>query len=102
MSLTFDEARHFLARTTFGGTPDEIRRVMQLDHGTAASHFFMGGRVKGGFYGAPPSLKNLQAGDLKHTLDYRALYATVIEKWWGLPAMSFGTGRDPAIDCFTR
>ncbi|MBP8116974.1 MAG: DUF1501 domain-containing protein [Nitrospira sp.] len=72
------------------------------DHGTAAPHFFIGGRVKGGFYGAPPSLRDLQAGDLKHTLDYRAVYATVIEKWWGLPAMSFGTGRYPAIDCFTR
>ncbi len=31
MSLTFDEARHFLSRTAFGGTPEEIRRVMPLD-----------------------------------------------------------------------
>ena len=71
------------------------------DHGTAAPHLFMGGRVKGGFYGAPPSLRDLQDGDLKHTLDYRAVYATVIEKWWRLPAMSFGSGRYPALDCLT-
>ena len=71
------------------------------DHGTAAPHFFMGGRVKGGLYGVSPSLRDLQDGDLKHTLDYRAVYATVIEKWWGLPAVSFGTGRYPALDCLT-
>ncbi len=61
----------------------------------------MVGRVKGGLYGVPPSLRDLQDGDLKHTLDYRAVYATVIEKWWGLPTVSFGTGRDPALDCLT-
>ncbi len=37
MPLTFDEARHFLSRTTFGGSPDEIRRVMQLDRATAVA-----------------------------------------------------------------
>ena len=31
MSLTFDEARHFLSRTAFSKTPEEIRRVMPLD-----------------------------------------------------------------------
>lgn len=69
------------------------------DHGTAAPHLLMGGRVKGGLYGTSPSLTDLQQGDLKHTLDYRSLYATVCEKWWGLPAVSFGTGRYPAVDC---
>ena len=69
------------------------------DHGTAAPHLLMGGRVKGGLYGTSPSLIDLQQGDLKHTLDYRSLYATVCETWWGLPAVSFGTGRYPAVDC---
>ena len=69
------------------------------DHGTAAPHLFVGGRVKGGLYGVPPSLTNLQDGDLKYTTDYRSLYATVIEKWWRLPAIAFGKGDYPAIDC---
>lgn len=69
------------------------------DHGTAAPHLLMGGRVKGGLYGMPPSLRDLQDGDLKHTIDYRSLYATVIEKWWGLPSVTFGRARHPAIDC---
>ena len=69
------------------------------DHGTAAPHLLMGGRVKGGLYGLPPSLTDLQDGDLKHTIDYRSLYATVIERWWGLPSMAFGMRGHPAIDC---
>ncbi len=69
------------------------------DHGTAAPHLVMGGQVKGGLYGMPPSLTALQDGDLKYTIDYRSLYATVIEKWWGLPPVTFGRGRHPAIDC---
>ncbi len=37
MPMTFDEARHLLSRTGFGGTPDEIRRVMALDRRTAVA-----------------------------------------------------------------
>ena len=35
MGMTFEEARHFLARTGFGGTPDEIRVLAKLDRKTA-------------------------------------------------------------------
>ncbi|WHZ21804.1 MAG: putative SIGNAL PEPTIDE PROTEIN [Nitrospira sp.] len=35
MSLTFDDARHFLSRSGFGGTPGEIRRLMTLDRAVA-------------------------------------------------------------------
>lgn len=69
------------------------------DHGTAAPHFFLGGRVKGGLYGTLPSLTDLQNGDLKHTVDYRSLYATVIERWWGLSPVLFGSQRQPPIEC---
>lgn len=71
------------------------------DHGTAAPHLLMGGRVKGGLYGMPPSVTDLQNGDLKYTTDYRSLYATVIEKWWGLPSVTFGSERHQAIDCLS-
>jgi uncharacterized protein (DUF1501 family) len=54
------------------------------DHGTAAPHFVMGGRVKGGFYGPPPSLSDLVDGHLRHAIDYRSLYATAARGWWGL------------------
>src|SRR6185437_7196160 len=44
------------------------RRVQEnagggTDHGTAAPMFIVGGRVKGGIYGAPPSLTDLDHGD---------------------------------------
>lgn len=54
------------------------------DHGTAAPHLLLGGRVKGGFHGAQPRLDDLDAGDLKFATDYRRLYATVARRWWGL------------------
>ncbi len=59
---------------------------MGTDHGTAAPHLVMGGQVSGGLYGRQPNLTDLEGGDLKHALDFRALYATVAERWWGLPA----------------
>lgn len=60
------------------------------DHGTAAPHLAMGGRVRGGFYGAQPRLEELDAGDLKFSLDYRRLYATVARRWWGLDNAALG------------
>lgn len=59
------------------------------DHGTAAPLFAMGGGVKGGLYGAYPSLSELQDGDLRHTVDFRDVFATVAGGCWGLQR-SFG------------
>ncbi|SMF98418.1 DUF1501 domain-containing protein [Burkholderia singularis] len=57
------------------------------DHGTAAPHFVMGGRVRGGLYGAPPALGRLDGnGNLPVAVDFRQLYATVLGPWWGLDA----------------
>ena len=54
------------------------------DHGTAAPQFVMGGAVKGGLHGAYPSLHDLQDGDLRHTVDFRSVFATVAQGCWGL------------------
>ncbi|MFC5449495.1 DUF1501 domain-containing protein [Paenibacillus aestuarii] len=51
------------------------------DHGTAAPMFVLGGRVKGGLYGDYPSLTQLDNGDLKYEVDFRAVYGTLIDKW---------------------
>lgn len=53
------------------------------DHGTASSHFILGGKVKGGLYGKQPSLTDLDNGDLKFNIDYRSLYNTILSKWYG-------------------
>lgn len=62
------------------------RRIEQnnsngTDHGTAGPIFVLGGKVKGGLYGAYPSLTDLDNGDLKYTTDFRRVYATLLDKW---------------------
>ena len=58
---------------------------MGTDHGTANVHFAIGGRVRSGLYGQMPNLTRLDgAGNLVHHIDFRQVYATVIERWWGL------------------
>lgn len=68
------------------------------DHGTAAAHFIIGGKVKGGLYGKPPALNQLENGNLVHAVDFRSLYNTVGEKWWRLPANSLMGGRFNRLD----
>lgn len=67
------------------------------DHGTANTHFVMGGQVKGGLYGKPPALHQLENGNLMYGVDYRSLYTTVTEKWWRLP-VSMPNGRFNSLD----
>ncbi len=65
------------------------------DHGTAAPHFLLGGRVAGGVYGAYPSLTDRDSrGDLKFTTDFRRLYATVAG-FLGLSQTTIDRGLDP-------
>jgi uncharacterized protein (DUF1501 family) len=45
--------------------------------------FIAGTSVKGGFYGQPPSLTDLDDGNLKMTTDFRRVYATMIDEWLG-------------------
>lgn len=73
------------------------RRVAQnasngTDHGTAAPHLVMGGRVNGGLYGKQPSLTQLSNGDLVHAVDYRDMYRTVARRFWGVDPQLPGAG----------
>ena len=72
------------------------------DHGTAAPHLLIGGKVKGGFAGKQPDLGKLVKDDLIHTTDYRRLYATVEQKWFGLrPRSEVSRGAKP-LDVFRK
>jgi uncharacterized protein (DUF1501 family) len=53
------------------------------DHGTATPMFVIGEKVKGGLYGTPPSLTNLDDGNLIYTTDFRRVYASMIKEWLG-------------------
>jgi len=64
------------------------------DHGTASAHFLMGGAVKGGLHGAAPALDRLDGnGNLPHSVDFRAYYATFLQGWWGVEAAPVLGGR---------
>ncbi|GAA5159231.1 DUF1501 domain-containing protein [Viridibacterium curvum] len=64
------------------------------DHGTVAPHFVMGGKVRGGLFGSTPSLNKLdESGNLPWQVDFRQLYATVLENWWGVPSAELLGGR---------
>jgi uncharacterized protein (DUF1501 family) len=67
--MTYSEFGRRVAENASGGT----------DHGTAAPLFVVGQAVKGGqFYGAEPSLTDLDNGNLKFTTDFRSVFATML------------------------
>lgn len=63
------------------------------DHGTAGPMLLLSGALRGGLYGTYPSLTDLDQGDLKFTVDFRRVYATVIERWLGFDAAKVLRGR---------
>jgi uncharacterized protein (DUF1501 family) len=56
------------------------------DHGTAGPVLIACPAVKPGPFGPTPSLLDLQDGDLKMAVDFRRVYATLLQQWLGLPA----------------
>lgn len=56
------------------------------DHGAAAPMFLVGPKLKPGPIGEHPSLSELDDGDLKFRVDFRRVYATLLEDWLGWPS----------------
>jgi len=71
--LTFSEFGRRLKQNAANGT----------DHGAANNVFLIGKNLKApGFYNEMPNLLNLDNnGDVKHTVDFRSIYATILDKW---------------------
>ncbi|HZY84854.1 MAG TPA: DUF1501 domain-containing protein, partial [Gemmataceae bacterium] len=81
------------------------RRVQEngssgTDHGTSGPVFLAGTGVKGGLVGQTPSMTDLEAGDLKMGLDFRRVYAAVLEDWLGLPAKAALSGTFDRLPLF--
>ena len=60
------------------------RRAMEngakgTDHGMAAPHFVIGGKINGGINGGLPNLDKLKNNDLLYQIDYRSLYDFVLK-----------------------
>ena len=59
------------------------------DHGSGGGAFIIGDRVKGGLYAEYPPLAPdqwLNSEDLRHTIDFRGVYGTVLEQWLDVEA----------------
>jgi uncharacterized protein (DUF1501 family) len=74
--LVFSEFGRRPAENASGGT----------DHGTAGPVFLLGGGVRGGLHGTQPDLGDLLDGDPRHTVDFRRVYAAVLQGWLGCPS----------------
>jgi uncharacterized protein (DUF1501 family) len=80
-----DDRIAVLAFSEFGRRVEE-NASQGTDHGTAGPVLVAGGRVHAGLVGATPKLDDLEDGDLKMSVDFRCVYATVLEEWMGVPA----------------
>lgn len=59
------------------------------DHGSAGPMLVIGPAVAGGLYGAPPVLdpdRLIDDGNLPVAVDFRAVYATLLDRWIGAPS----------------
>lgn len=70
------------------------------DHGVAGPMFLFSPSLKGGVYGDHPSLEpdKMEQGDLVHKIDFRSVYATVLEKWLGTPSSPILGTSFPLLD----
>jgi uncharacterized protein (DUF1501 family) len=71
LTMSFSEFGRRVSQNASGGT----------DHGTAAPLFLMGPMVRAGVSGDHPSLRDLDEGDLKYKIDFRSVYAGILENW---------------------
>lgn len=70
--FTFSEFGRRVAQNASNGT----------DHGTANNMFLVSGGLKQkGVINELPDLANLDEGDLKYKVDFKNVYATVLDKW---------------------
>ena len=74
------------------------------DHGTAGPVFLAGEKVNGGLVGETPSLLDLDPvhGDLKVGIDFRRVYATLLEDWLGLRGKDVLAGTFELLPLFRR
>jgi len=67
------------------------------DHGAAGPMFIVGEAAKAGLHGKHPSLTNLDQGDLRHQVDFRSVYSTLLTDWLGWDAKAAVGGSFPRL-----
>jgi uncharacterized protein (DUF1501 family) len=72
--MTYSEFGRRVKENGSGGT----------DHGAASCLFVAGPKVNGGLIGKHPRLDDLSDGDLKFGIDFRSVYASLLDDWLGV------------------
>ncbi len=73
------------------------------DHGSGGGAFIIGDQVEGGLYAEYPSLDPTtfaNGEDLAHTIDFRSIYATLLEQWLGVESKEIVRGTYEQIQPF--
>lgn len=70
------------------------------DHGTAAPMFIIGGNNKGTILGNNPDLANLDNGDLKYEIDFRSVYASLLQQKMNFDYAKIGISNKPVSGLF--
>ena len=70
------------------------------DHGTAAPMFIIGGNNKGTILGNNPDLANLDNGDLKYEIDFRSVYASLLQQKMNFDYAKIGISNKPISGLF--
>jgi uncharacterized protein (DUF1501 family) len=87
----------------FGRRPAEsgLGSDAGTDHGTASISFLIGGRVRGGIHGDQPDLADLdENGNVRYRVDFRRIYASLIEDWLGGRSETVLDGKYEKLDLF--
>ncbi len=71
------------------------------DHGTAAPMFVIGGNNKGTILGNNPNLSDLDNGDLKHEIDFRSVYASLLKEKMNFDYSKIGIRNKPVSGLFS-
>lgn len=106
VSTLYDDlkASEKLATTTIVIFSEFGRRVKDngsgTDHGTAAPMFIIGGNNKGKIIGDNPNLIDLDEGDLKYKIDFRSVYATLLQNKLNFDPTKIGLNGNTLEDLF--
>lgn len=76
LMMTFSEFGRRVQQNASGGT----------DHGVAAPMLVFGKGIRQGVIGQHPSLTDLDQGDLKYHVDFRSVYASILQNWLETPS----------------
>ncbi len=72
------------------------------DHGSGAPMFLVGGKVKSGIVGEHPSLTKMETGNLIHAIDFRRVYAAVLDQWLGVDSKTVLGEKHEALELFAK